>query len=75
MGAEMCIRDRRNVVVKGKFLSDIYEVTFTVADENSGMEYQNDKGESISGSTFVGRDSVQRVSLDLRSLAKANTQI
>ena len=47
---------KRNVVVKSKFLSDIYEVTFTVADENSEMEYQNDKGESISGSTFVGRD-------------------
>jgi len=47
---------KRNVVVKGKFLSDIYEVTFTVADENSEMEYQNDKGESISGATFVGRD-------------------
>ena len=44
---------KRNVVVKSKFLSDIYEVTFTVADENSEMEYQNDKGESISGSTFV----------------------
>ena len=47
---------KRNVVVKNKFLSDIYEVTFTVAEENSEMEYQDDKGESISGSTFVGRD-------------------
>ena len=47
---------KRNIVVKSKFLSDIYEITFTVADENKDMEYQNDKGESVSGSTFVGRD-------------------
>ncbi len=47
---------KRNVVVKGKFLSDIYEVIFTVADENSDMEYQDDKGEALSGATFVGRD-------------------
>ena len=47
---------KRNVVVKGKFLSDIYEVIFTVADENKDMEYQNDKGESLNGATFVGRD-------------------
>ena len=47
---------KRNVVVKGKFLSDIYEVIFTVADENSEMEYVDDKGELLSGATFVGRD-------------------
>ena len=47
---------KRNVVVKGKFLSDIYEVIFTVADENSDMEYQDDKGEALNGATFVGRD-------------------
>jgi len=47
---------KRNIVVKSKFLSDIYEVIFTVADENKDMEYHNDNGEVISGSTFVGRD-------------------
>ena len=47
---------KRNIVVKSKFLSDIYEVVFTVAEENSTMEYQSEKGEPISGSTFVGRD-------------------
>ena len=47
---------KRNVVVKRKFLSDIYEVIFTVADENSDMEYQDDKGETLNGATFVGRD-------------------
>ena len=47
---------KRNVVVKGKFLSDIYEVIFTVADENKDMEYQDDKGDPLSGATFVGRD-------------------
>tara|TARA_R110000787_G_scaffold246295_1_gene352046 strand:+ start:6910 stop:7509 length:600 start_codon:yes stop_codon:yes gene_type:complete len=47
---------KRNKIVKGKFLSDIYEVAFTVADENKDMEYQNDKGEPLSGETFVGRD-------------------
>ena len=47
---------KRNVVVKGKFLSDIYEVIFTVADENKDMEYQDDKGEPLNGAAFIGRD-------------------
>jgi len=47
---------KRNVVVKRKFLSDIYEVVFTVADENSGMEYRDGEGKSVSGAAFVGRD-------------------
>ena len=47
---------KRNVEVKKKFLSDIYEVVFTVAEENSDMEYQDDKGNTVSGSAFVGRD-------------------
>ena len=47
---------KRNVEVKNKFLSDIYEVVFTVAEENSEFDYPNGKGGSVSGSAFVGRD-------------------
>ena len=47
---------KRNVKVKNKFLSDIYEVVFTVAEENVDMEYLDDKGNDVTGAAFVGRD-------------------
>ncbi len=46
---------KRNVVVKGKFLSDIYELVFEVANENADMEYDGEDG-TVSGAAFVGRD-------------------
>ena len=49
---EMQIKD--DVVVKGKFLADIYEPTFVVAKENKSQKYDID-GDSVSGKAFVGR--------------------
>jgi hypothetical protein len=42
---------KENVVVKSKFLSDIYNLTFTVAKENADNSYGD-----ISGIAFVGKD-------------------
>ena len=44
---------KRNVKVKNKFLSDIYEVVFTVAEENVDMEYLDDKGNDVTGAAFI----------------------
>ena len=49
---EMEIKD--DIVIKNKFLADIYIPTFTVAKENESQEY-NVNGDTITGKAFVGR--------------------
>jgi hypothetical protein len=45
---------KEDLVVKGKYLSDVYEVTLEIADENSEYTYEQD-GKEVSGKAFVGK--------------------
>lgn len=47
---------KKNIVVKGKHLSDIYTVSFTIAEDNSDAEFETENGDKVSGSAFVGRE-------------------
>ena len=49
---ELNVKD--DIVIKNKFLEDIYLPTFVVAKENESMEYDVD-GEKVSGKAFIGR--------------------
>tara|TARA_Y100000034_G_C6650061_1_gene284442 strand:- start:18 stop:593 length:576 start_codon:yes stop_codon:yes gene_type:complete len=49
---EMDIKD--DIVIKSKFLADIYVPTFIVAQENMTQDYDID-GHTVSGKAFVGR--------------------
>ena len=46
---------KENLVVKNKYLADVYEVTFEVAKENSDNTYERD-GKEVSGKVFVGKN-------------------
>ena len=46
---------KKNVPIKNKYLSDIYEVKFEIAPENEENVYE-ENGEEISGKVFVGKE-------------------
>ena len=46
---------KENLVIKNKYLADVYEVTFEVAKENSDNTYERD-GKEVSGKVFVGKN-------------------
>ena len=46
---------KENLVVRGKFLADVYEVKFEVAEENADNVYDVD-GKEINGKNFVGKE-------------------
>lgn len=46
---------KENIVIKNKYISDIYEVKFEIAPENGENTYE-DNGNEISGKTFVGKE-------------------
>ena len=46
---------KENIVIKNKYISDIYEVKFEIAPENEENTYE-DNGNEISGKTFVGKE-------------------
>jgi len=45
---------KEDLVVRGTYLADVYEVTFEVAEENSNETYEVD-GKEINGKAFVGK--------------------
>jgi hypothetical protein len=45
---------KEDLVVRSKYLADVYEVTFEIADENSEYSYDRD-GKTVSGKAFVGK--------------------
>ena len=54
--AHICGLDvRKDVIVRGKFLADIYVPSFKVAKENATNDYGTN-GEDVSGKAFVGRE-------------------
>ena len=46
---------KENLVVRSKYLADVYEVKFEVAEENAENVYDVD-GKEVSGKSFVGKE-------------------
>ena len=46
---------KENLVVRSKYLADVYEVKFEVAEENAEIVYDVD-GKEVSGKSFVGKE-------------------
>ena len=66
---------KRNIVVKSKFLSDIYEITLRLLMRTRIWNIKTIKENPLVVLHLSEEISVPRVSLDLRNLEKANTPI
>jgi len=45
----------RNKEIRGKFLADIYNLSYTLAKENGDATFTTEEGDKVSGKAFVGR--------------------
>jgi hypothetical protein len=61
----------RNKEIRGKFLADIYNLKYTLSEENGDKVFKTEKGHEVSGKAFIGKDVYGKGSFRFKKPSKA----